>query len=322
MDWPELYFTSNGFGGIARKTYLSSKGGKLPSNLWLYDDVGHTDEAAKELKALFNGRAVFQNPKPTRLIQRVLEIACPPEGIVLDSFAGSGTTGQAVLAENQVKGAHRRFILIEMGDYADTITAQRVRTVIGGYQTTKAHKDRLYAKKLTASNLKKCGTFFEEAAKVKEDVSDGTYDKVEGPKMDGSSIVVDGVTNKGHVVPGVDSGFSFYELGPALFGEDGMLNPVVSVEDVRRYVWHTETKTAYHDRTSEHPYLLGEVDDTVYYLAYEPGGETVLAPELLRTLPIKCATTVIFADRCLLEDDALERLGIRFRQIPRQIARM
>jgi adenine-specific DNA-methyltransferase len=252
----------------------------------------------------------------------VLEIACPPDGIVLDSFAGSGTTGQAVLMENQTKGARRRFILVEMGDYADAITAQRVRTTISGYRATKAHKDRLYAKKLTASNLKKCGTFYEEAAKVRDAASDGTYDKVEGPKMDGSSIVVDGVTNKGHDVPGVDSGFSYYELGPALFDEDGMLNPAVSVEDVRRYVWHTETKTPYVDRASEHPYLLGEVDDTVYYLAYEPDSETVLAPELLRTLPIKRATTVIFADRCLLADETLGRLGIRYRQIPRQIVRM
>ena len=245
---------------MALKTYLSDKGGMLPSNLWKYDAVGHTDEASKELKALFGGRAVFQNPKPTRLIRRVLEIACPPDGIVLDSFAGSGTTGQAVLMENQAKGAHRRFILVEMGDYADTITAQRIRTAISG----------------------------------------------------GNDI--------GSVR--IDSGFSYYELGPALFDEDGMLNPAVGIEDVRRYVWHTETKAPYRDRTSEHPYLLGEVDDTVYYLAYEPGSETVLAHELLRSLPIKRTTTVVFADRCLIADEALERLGIRYRQIPRQIARM
>ena len=320
--WPRFYFTSGGLGGIARKTYIDKVEGRLPSNLWPFEEVGHTDEASKELKSLFGGRAVFQNPKPTRLIRRVLEIACPPDGIVLDSFAGSGTTGQAVLMENQAKGACRRFILVEMGDYADSITAQRVRTTISGYQTTKAHRDRLYAKKLTASNLSKCGAFYEEAAKVKEEASDGTYDKVEGPKMDGSSIVVDGVTNKGHNVPGIDSGFSYYELGPALFDEDGMFNSAVGAEDVRRYVWYTETKMPYRDRTSEHPYLLGEVDDTVYYLAYELGEETVLAPELLRTLPIKRMTTVIFADRCLLADETLERLGIRYRQIPRQIARM
>ena len=320
--WPRFYFTSGGRGGIRRKTYIDQVEGRLPSNLWLYNEVGHTDEGAKELKSLFGGQVVFQNPKPTRLIRRVLEIACPSNGIVLDSFAGSGTTGQAVLMENKIKSARRRFILIEMGDYADSTTAQRIRTSINGYRTTSTHKDRLYTKKLTASNLSKCATFYEEAAAAKASVADGTYDKVEGPKMDGSSIVVDGVTSRGHDVPGIDAGFSYYELGPALFDDDGMLNPAVGVEDVRRYVWHTETKTPYHDRSSEHPYLLGEVGDTVYYLAYEPDDETALDLKLLRTLPIRRTTTVIFADRCLLSDGTLERLGIRYRQIPRQIARM
>ena len=170
--------------------------------------------------------------------------------------------------------------------------------------------------------MSKCATFYEEAAAAKASAADGTYDKVEGPKMDGSSIVVDGVTSRGHDVPGIDAGFSYYELGPALFDDDGMLNPAVGVGDVRRYVWHTETKAPYHDRSSEHPYLLGEVGDTVYYLAYEPDDETALDLKLLRTLPIRRATTVIFADRCLLSDGTLERLGIRYRQIPRQIARM
>jgi adenine-specific DNA-methyltransferase len=186
----------------------------------------------------------------------------------------------------------------------------------------KKHEERLYEKKLTAANLKRSQEFYEEALTVKHAALSDMYDKVEGPKMDGSSIVVNGITNKGHDVPGIDSGFSYYELGPALFDEDGMLNSAVDIEDVRRYVWHTETKTPYVDRASEHPYLLGEVDDTVYYLAYEPDSETVLAPELLRTLPIKRATTVIFADRCLLADETLGRLGIRYRQIPRQIVRM
>lgn len=321
--WPRFYFTSNGLGGIRRKTYIDQVEGRLPSNLWVHDEVGHTDEASKELKALFGGRAVFQNPKPTRLIRRVLEVACPSDGIVLDAFAGSGSTGQAMLMDNQTKDANRRFILIEMGDYADTTTAQRIRTTISGYRTTKKHAERLYAKKLTATNLKKCSTFYEEALAVKEDaIASGKYDKVEGPKMDGSSIIVDGITNKGHDVPGIDSGFSYFELGPALFGEDGMINPEVGVEEVRRYVWFTETKAPYRDRSDEHPYLLGELDNTVYYLAYEPGTETILAADMLRGLPIKGLATVIFADRCLLSDDALEAMGIRYRQIPRQIARM
>lgn len=148
--WPRFFFTKGGKGGIARKTYLDAVEGKLPTNLWLYDDVGHTDEAAKELKEMFGGNLVFQTPKPSRLVRRVLEIGCPKDGLVLDAFGGSGTTAQAVLQENEINNANRRFILIEMGDYADSITAERARRVIEGYSVTKNRKERIYEKKLTA----------------------------------------------------------------------------------------------------------------------------------------------------------------------------
>ena len=320
--WPKFYFTRNGMGGIRRKTYLTAVEGKLPTNLWLYGDVGHTDEASKELKAMFDGKAVFQNPKPTRLIRRILQIACPEDGLVLDSFAGSGTTAQAVLHENVFNNAARRFILVEMGDYASSTTAERVRRTISGYTMDKAHKDRLYEKKLTYSNLKKCSEFYADALAVKDAVPEGKYDKVEGPKMAGSAIVVEGVTNKGETLPGVDSGFSYYELGPALFNGDGSLNANVSATDVMRYVWYTETKAPYEDLTGECPYLMGEIGGTVYYLAYETGEESVLGYELLGRLPRRGQATVVYADRCVLDEATLEALGVRFKQIPRQIARM
>ena len=320
--WPKFYFTRNGMGGIARKTYLTAVEGKLPTNLWLYDDVGHTDEAAKELKTMFDGKAVFQNPKPSRLIRRVLQVACPDDGLVLDAFGGSGTTAQAVLQENALNNARRRFILVEMGDYASTITAERARRTISGYTMDKAHKDRLYEKKLTSTSLKRCGDFYAEALAVRDAVPEGKYDKVDGPKMDGSAIVVEGVTNKGEAVPGVDSGFAYFELGPALFNGDGSLNADVSAADVMRYVWYTETKAPYVDLTAEHPYLMGEAGATVYYLAFEPGGETVLGYDLLGRLPRRGEATVVYADRCVLDEATLEALGVRFKQIPRQIVRM
>ncbi len=320
--WPKWYLSNGGKGGIAKKTYLAAVEGKLPTNLWFYEDVGHTDEASKELKAMFDGKAVFQNPKPSRLIRRVLQIACPEDGLVLDAFGGSGTTAQAVLQENELNNADRRFILIEMGDYASTTTAERARRTISGYTMDKAHKDRLYEKKLTAPNLKKCGDFYAEALAVKEAVPEGKYDKVDGPKMDGNAIVVEGVTNKGEQVPGVDSGFSYYELGPVLFNGDGSLNADVSISDVMRYVWYTETKAPYTDLTAEHPFLMGEAAGTVYYLAYEPGGETVLGYDLLGQLPRRGSATVVYADRCVLGEATLESMGVRFKQIPRQIARM
>lgn len=131
--WPKFFFTKNGKGGIARKTYLKNVGGKLPTNLWKHDDVGHTDEAKKEMVNIFGGKTTFDTPKPTRLLQFILTIATNKDSIILDSFAGSGTTAHAVLNMNRADGGNRKFICVEMMDYADTITAERVKRVINGY---------------------------------------------------------------------------------------------------------------------------------------------------------------------------------------------
>ena len=132
-QWPRFFFTKGGKGGIRRKTYLENVGGRLPTNLWPYAEVGHTDEAKKQLLAIFNGRATFDTPKPTRLIERILQIAGNTETLILDSFAGSGTTAHAVLTMNKADGRHRKFILVEMMDYAESITAERIKRVIRGY---------------------------------------------------------------------------------------------------------------------------------------------------------------------------------------------
>ena len=121
------------------KNFLSEseKKGIVPIDLMLADIAGTTDEGTKQLQAVFQSAALeFNNPKPTRLIANLIEIA---EGvskkndtIILDSFAGSGTTAHAVLAMNKEDDGNRKFILIECEDYADTITAERVRRVISG----------------------------------------------------------------------------------------------------------------------------------------------------------------------------------------------
>ena len=132
-QWPKFYFTSGGKGGIRRKTYLENVSGTPPTNLWEYADVGHTDEASKEIKAIFNGKSTFDTPKPRRLVEFVLKIAGNENTLILDSFAGSGTTAHAVLNANKADSGNRHFILIEMMDYADSITAERVKRVIKGY---------------------------------------------------------------------------------------------------------------------------------------------------------------------------------------------
>ena len=135
--WPRFFFSKGGKGGIARKTYLDNVGGKLPTNFWPFADTGHTDEAKKEILAIFDGRAKFDTPKPKRLLEFVMRIAGDENTLILDSFSGSGTTAHAVLNMNKADGGNRKFILIEMMDYADSITAERVKRVIQGYGSGK-----------------------------------------------------------------------------------------------------------------------------------------------------------------------------------------
>jgi site-specific DNA-methyltransferase (adenine-specific)/adenine-specific DNA-methyltransferase len=123
------------------KRYLSNvKEGIVPQTMWFYKDVGHTQEAKKELlEAVDFGPAdVFNTPKPTRLIQRILQIATDPDSLILDSFAGSGTTGHAVLKQNAADCGTRRFILVEMDEkIAAKVTAERVKRVSQGYTNAK-----------------------------------------------------------------------------------------------------------------------------------------------------------------------------------------
>ncbi|HML76389.1 MAG TPA: site-specific DNA-methyltransferase [Anaerohalosphaeraceae bacterium] len=102
---------------------------------WL-DSYGFNADGTRELKDIF-GKKIFETPKPTTLIQWIISLHCDENAIVLDSFPGSGTTAQAVLALNKEDGGNRRFILIECEDYADKITAERVRRVIKGVDDAK-----------------------------------------------------------------------------------------------------------------------------------------------------------------------------------------
>ena len=260
-QWPKFYFTKNGKGGVRRKTYLDSVGGKPPTNLWQYSDTGHTDEAKKTLLSIFDGKATFDTPKPARLIEMVIKVACDKESIILDSFAGSGTTAHAVLNMNKADGGNRKFILIEMMDYADSITAERVRRVINGYG--------------------------------------------EGKKA----------------VEGTDGDFSYYELGQPIFNGE-MLNEEIGENEIRKYVYFTETKQPLEPRKADEPYYLGKYVDNAYYFYYEKEQITTLNNEFLNTIQTKAGAYVIYADLCTLSDSELEKYNITFKKIPRDITKL
>ena len=112
----EVWFGKDGKSVPSRKSYLSEvKSGVTPVTIWLNNEVGNTHEANNELKALLGG-GIFDNPKPTKLIKQILQLSTSPtEGdIILDFFAGSCTTADALLSLNQEDGGNRKFICIQL----------------------------------------------------------------------------------------------------------------------------------------------------------------------------------------------------------------
>jgi adenine-specific DNA-methyltransferase len=121
-----IYFGKNGDSQPNVIRYLSEVEGYVPWTWWPHDEVGHTDESKKEIHALFGKVDAFDTPKPERLMKRVIEIATSPGDLILDSFAGSGTTGAV---------AHkmgRRWIMVELGDHCQTHIVPRLQKVIDG----------------------------------------------------------------------------------------------------------------------------------------------------------------------------------------------
>jgi len=130
-----LYWGKDGKSKIpVIKMFLSEARGLTPINFWDHEYAGNTDNGTSDLQEVIAGK-VFENPKPVKLIYRILEHCTnlDKDDIILDSFAGSGTTAHAVLCKNRDDGGNRKFILIEMGDYADSTTAERIKRVINGY---------------------------------------------------------------------------------------------------------------------------------------------------------------------------------------------
>lgn len=124
-----IWFGIDGDARPAYKRFLSEVTETIPSTtIWSYEEVGHNDESKKEMRSIF-GEDLFATPKPERLLQRVLQLATNPNDLVLDSFAGSGTTG----AVAQKMG--RRWIMIELGEHCHSHIIPRLKKVIDGEDT-------------------------------------------------------------------------------------------------------------------------------------------------------------------------------------------
>ena len=153
--WDTVFFGLSGNGRPQRKQYLEEvKQGRVPMTYWADEEIdapyllgdvswdheesGHSQTGVNELTSVVGAGHGFETVKPLKLISKIIQIWCPPSGTVLDPFAGSGTTGHAVLELNQQQEASRRFVLIELGrpekgdSYAQTLTVDRLRRVVDG----------------------------------------------------------------------------------------------------------------------------------------------------------------------------------------------
>ena len=317
-QWPKFFFTKGGYGGIARKTYLDDSKGKVVTNFWPFAEAGHTDGAKKELKNIFDDK-VFDTPKPSTLIERIIRISTGDDSVVLDSFAGSGTTAHAVLNLNKA-GGNRKFILVELGDYADSTTAERVKRVIAGY--SKDEELVLYDEEITAKNLSKGAEIIEKAKQTAKEAKDsGEYSSVKQPKIEDGHLRVIAIKKAKDQEPGIPGNFSYYELGEQLL-KDGLLNDSVGIERIREYVFFTETKQKISCSKDDEPFFLGQHAGNAYYFYYEKDGLTTLDREFLHTVKTKSSGYVIYADLCTLSESELERYHITFKKIPRDISRL
>lgn len=258
-------FVKNKQGGfsVVRKVRMPLEGKVLRSIL---SDTSNKN-AADEMGCIFGNKKEFSTPKPVELVKLLVDLMSNKDSIILDSFAGSGTTAHAVLNLNKQDGGNRKFILVELGDYAENITAERVRRVISGYGEGK------------------------------------------------------------NAVEGTGGSFDFYELGDTLFDpKTENLNDNANTEQIRQYVWYSETHAPYMAPTAEHhPYWLGTDQQTNYYFYYIKGEETCLSWDFLRTLTPerdKAEMYIIYADRCVLTESEMQQLNIRFKKIPRDIKRV
>lgn len=317
VDDNRIWFGPNGNSTPSIKKFLSEvKQGITPMTIWKYTEVGHSQDATKELKEIFGGKSVFTYPKSAKLIERIIGLYTDKDSLILDSFAGSGTTAHAVLNLNKRDGGNRKFILVEMEDYAESITAERVRRVINGYPFKGKVEEEIFSKKLTVKNILNAENILQEAEVVAEE-RQPEFEKI-SIKIQDNCIKVIGTKVFDEMMEGTGGDFSFYELGEAIM-VNGNLNDKLDVETIREFVWYSETHSPYTKQKYAHPYLLGRHDDTDYYFYYEPGKETTLGRDFLATITQKAERYLIYADNCLLPQDDMAKYNIVFKKIPRDI---
>lgn len=272
------------------KRFLSEvKEGVVPQTIWRWEDVGSTrnsKQALSQIMSVSNGEELFITPKPVELIERVIAIATQPDSIVLDSFAGSGATAHAVLAANKKDGGNRKFILVECEDYADKLTAERVRRVIKGYEFEGTQREELLREKLNFTSLKKADKLLDQVTGI-ENLEGHRFDNIKKEVKDGE-LIVTGEKNVKDRTEGLGGSFTFCTLGEPL-ELDKLLTgeSLPSFEALGSVLFHMATNEAFDAaRMSEKDGIgyLGESASFHVWLIYKPDLDFLKSREAALTL--------------------------------------
>ena len=323
------------------KQYFKGEAERPVSTLLRHNEFGHTHEAAEEIKQIF-GKKTFDTPKPVRLIERIVDLASPSNGLILDSFAGSGTTAHAVLKANAKDKGTRQFILVEGEAYADTLTAERVRRAINGYAWVGTQRETLFEEKITFTQFKKADEWLAkiEAVKAKEgfaagDLADrGTtqpkrFDKI-NVKIEDGMLRVEGERRISERAPGLGGEFTYCTLGEPVELEKLLSGAHLPAFDaLGAWLFYTATGgTLPALPKGAAPWYLGEARDKHVWLLYRPDLAFLKSPEAALTLTLAktlqgWSTTradgkahLVFAPAKYLSNRQLLDHGISFAPLP------
>lgn len=312
----------------ALKRFLSEvKQGRVPQTLWFYDEVGHTQDAKKQLLEMLrfeSSEDVFVTPKPLQLLERVIELATTPESVVLDSFAGSATTGHAVLKANTKDSGSRRFILVECEDYAERLTAERIRRAIDGYEFEGTQREELLREKLSWTGLKNSQKLLDKVQAI-ENLEASRFDRVSKTVKDGE-LIVEGEKKISERVEGLGGGFTFCTLGPALDLDKLLTGEALpDFASLGAWLFHTATGIAL-DPSLPKPeeYYLGETPGFVLWLIYRPDLDFLKSPGAALTLDFARKTResrpdkkhLVFAASKFVSNKTLLEMGCEYAPLP------
>jgi adenine-specific DNA-methyltransferase len=316
-----IYFGLTGDSQPNTIRYLSEVEGLVPWTWWNHEEVGNTDEAKKEIYNILGKKVDFGTPKPTRLLERILRIATKPGDIILDSFAGTATTAHAVLNLNLEDNGDRKFIMIEMENYCNEITARRIKNAISGYSYIGSTKETLYSKKLNIQSIKNGEDIFNDIQMIKEEIA-SKYDEVK-VSIENNNVNLYGINKTNVSIEPTRGSFDYYQLGEPLFLEEDILNEAVGIDNILKYIWYSETRTGFTniENLEQDNYRIGTKDQTDYYFYYTKQAVTTVDYDFMARIKHKASQYIIYADNCLLEKDFMLKHHIIFKKIPRDITR-